>query len=67
MIRFEYKIIELPMKRKNKFSFPKLDQEALHNLLKSSGEQGWELVSKVENTSGGTIIEAVLIFKRAVN
>lgn len=67
MTRFEYKTIELPRKRKNTFSLPRIDKEALDELLKNLGEQGWELTSKVENTSGGTIIEAVLIFKRAVN
>jgi hypothetical protein len=66
MTRFEYKTIELPRKRKNTFSLLRIDKEALDGSLKSLGEQGWELISKIESTSGGTILKTVLIFKRTV-
>lgn len=66
MTRFEYRTLEVPTKQKNAFSMIQINQEKLDESLRGLGEQGWELTSKVESTSGGTILKTILVFKRTV-
>lgn len=66
MTRFEYKTVNVPMARKNSFSIYKFDRTELDQILRKLGEQGWELVSTLDNTAGGSMMEIVMVFKRAV-
>jgi hypothetical protein len=66
MTRFEYKTVSVPTKRKNRFSMNEFNHESLNETLKGLGEQGWELASTLENNIGGSLMEIVMVFKRAV-
>ncbi len=67
MTRFEYKTIDIPTTKKNAFSMTKIDKEKLKETLKGLGEQGWELITTLENTYSGSMMENILVFKRAVS
>jgi|GEM_PF-1100488 hypothetical protein len=66
MIRFEYKTVSVSTKKKNAFSMIYLDKEKLNECLKDLGEQGWELVSTINHNISGSMIEILMVFKRAV-
>ena len=66
MIRFEYKTVSVPTKKKNRFSMSEFDHESLNDTLKGLGEQGWELASTLENSISGSLMEILMVFKRAV-
>jgi len=67
MTRFEYKTVDIPTKKKNAFSMLKIDKEKLNQTLKGLGEQGWELMTTIENNFSGSMMENILVFKRAVS
>jgi hypothetical protein len=66
MTRFEYKTISVSTKKKNAFSMIYLDKEKLNESLKDLGEQGWELVSTINHNLGGSMVEILMVFKRAI-
>lgn len=66
MIRFEYKTVEVPTTRKNRFSMYEFDVEQLNEILRKLGEQGWEMVSTLDRAIGGSTTSPIMVFKRKI-
>ncbi|MFK7774202.1 MAG: DUF4177 domain-containing protein [Saprospiraceae bacterium] len=62
MQKFEYKTIKMKPKRSG-FS-QKLEDEELVEEMNELGREGWELITSIDNKTGGTSMSIVLIFKR---
>ena len=62
MQKFEYKTIK--MKPKTSGFSQKLEDEKLVEEMNILGQDGWELVTLMDNKTGGTTQAIVLIFKR---
>ncbi|MDF1696257.1 MAG: DUF4177 domain-containing protein [Saprospiraceae bacterium] len=63
MERIKYKTHTINLKN-SIFSKRKIDGETLTSELNKLGEQGWELVTKVDSLTNGWTNNVVLIFKR---
>lgn len=65
MKQFEYKILDVPVKRK--FFTVTVDYEALSTSLNAAGKQGWEVVSmSTTNAYQGISIGVIIILKREI-
>ncbi len=65
MDKFEYKTLTIALK-KAAFSSRKIDGESLSKELNEFGENGWELVSKIDSVTDGWTSQIVLVFKRKI-
>ncbi len=64
MQKFEYKTIKI--KPKSAGFSQKLEDENLVEEMNIIGQEGWELVTSIDNKIGGSSISIVLIFKRVL-
>ena len=68
MKKFEYKSLALTMSYEGKWIKTKTFQSAeMISQLNELGQEGWELVSSIDQNFSGSTIEVLLLLKREVH